>query len=97
MHALWVILACLAGTFTFGFLLTGFLSCADLDGLESTNRENGFRILSDAVFFGSFGFLTSGIAKNWSKHRDARRMVYTGLISLAALVIFLAFALLSRA
>src|SRR5580765_5363238 len=48
MHAFWVILACLAGTFTFGFLLAGLLSCADLDGLESTNREKGFRILIDA-------------------------------------------------
>ena len=97
MHALWVILACLAGVFTFGFLLAGFLSCADLDELESTNREKGFLILIDALLFGSLGFLTSGIAKNWSKHRDARRMVCTGLISLAALVIFLAFAMLSRA
>jgi hypothetical protein len=97
MHAFWVILACLAGTFTFGFLLAGLLSCADLDGLESTNREKGFRILIDAVFFASLGFLTSGVVKNWSKHRDARLMVYAGLISLAALVVFVGLAILSRA
>ena len=96
MHALWVILACLAGTLTFGFLLAGIVSCADLDGLESRNREERFLVLIDAVVFGSLGFLTSGMARNWSKHRDARRMVYTGLIFLAALVVFVGLALLSR-
>lgn len=88
MRALWLILTCFAGTFAFGFVLAGVLSCADLDGLESTNREKRILFLFDAVFFGSLGFLTSGFARNWGKQRDARRMVYAGLVSLAALFVF---------
>jgi hypothetical protein len=78
--------------FAFGLLLSGVLSCADFDSLESTNKGNHVFFLFDAVFFGSLGFLTSGIARNWSIQRDARRMVYAGLISLGALVIFVSLA-----
>jgi hypothetical protein len=93
MHALWLIFSCFAGTLAFGFLLAGLLSCADLDSLESTNKEKRILLLIDAVFLGSLGFLTSGIARNWTKQRDARRMVYAGLIFLAALVAFAGLAL----
>jgi hypothetical protein len=93
MHSLWVILSCFAGMFAFAFLLAGVLSCADLDGLESTDKERRMLFLFDALFFGSLGFLTSGIARNWAKFRDARRMVYTGLIFLVALVVFVSLAL----
>jgi uncharacterized PurR-regulated membrane protein YhhQ (DUF165 family) len=93
MHALWLVLSCFTGVFGFGILLAGVLSCADFDSLESTNKEKRMFLLFDAVFFGSLGFLTSGIARNWTKQRDARRMVYAGLVSLAALVVFAGLAL----
>ena len=88
MHALCLILSCFAGMFAFGFLLAGVLSCADFDSLDSVNREKRILLLFDAVFFGSIGFLTSGIARNWTKQKDARRLVYAGLVSLAALIVF---------
>lgn len=73
----------------FGFLLAGILGCADFTRLESpANREDKILRLIDAVCFGALGFLASGIAKNLSKQNDARRMVYAGLVSLAALAVF---------
>lgn len=93
MHALWVILSCFAGTLAFAFLLAGVLSCVDFDSLESTDKEKQTLFLFDVIFFGSLGFLTSGIVRNWSKQTDARRMVYAGLISLAGLVVFAGLAL----
>ncbi len=89
MHALWIILTCLAGTFAFGFLLAGILGCADFDRFESpASREDRVLLVIDAVLFGALGFLASGVAKNWSKQRDARRFVYAGLISLSAVAVF---------
>lgn len=89
MHAVWIILACLAAMLAFGFLLAGILGCAAFDRLDSpANRGDQVLRLVDAVVFGALGFLASGVAKNWGKQRDARRMVYAGLISLAALAVF---------
>lgn len=92
MHALWIILSCFAGMFAFGLLLSGVLSCVDFDSLESRNNEKQILFLLDAVFLASLGFLTSGVARNWTKQKDARRMVYAGLITLGALVIFVGLA-----
>jgi hypothetical protein len=86
---LWIALSCLAGTFAIGFLAAGMLGFADLERLGSpASRTDKVFQAVDGLLFGSLGFLVSGIFENWSKERDARRMIYSGLISLAALVFF---------
>ena len=82
-------MTCLTGMFAFGFLLAGILGCADFDRWETpASREARVLRAIDAVLFGALGFFASGVAKNWTKQRDARRLVYAGLVSLAAVAVF---------
>ena len=79
--------------FAFGFLLAGILGCADFDQLERPgSREDGLLRLLDFVVLGSLGFLSSGVVKDWTSRPQERRLVYTGLICLAAAVVFGSFA-----
>ena len=89
MHSLWIILACFAGMFAFGFLLAGVLGCQNFGkGDSGTNLKQNLRRCVDVTLFFGLGTVTSGLVENWSKERDARRMVYVGLLSLAALAVF---------
>jgi len=89
MHAIWIILTCFAAIFAFGFLLAGILGCADLDRLDRPSEPGGqLSRLFDAIVLGGIGFLLSGLASNWKKRPEERRMVYAGLASLAAVVAF---------
>jgi hypothetical protein len=89
MHAIWITLTCFGATFAFGFLLAGVLGFADLDQLDKPcERGKQFSRLFDAIVLGGIGFLLSGLASNWTKRPEERRMVYAGLASLAAAVVF---------
>jgi hypothetical protein len=86
MHSLWIVLTCFAGLLAFGFLLAGLLGFLDFERLNSPgNRIPG---LVDALLLGGAGFMVSSVAKNWSHGKEARRMIYTGLVALVILLVF---------
>ena len=86
MHTVWIILACFAGIFSFAFLTAGTLGLQDTPAPKS--RPGALFQLLDGIVFGSIGSILRGFVMNWSTHRDERRLVYTGLICLAALIVF---------
>jgi hypothetical protein len=89
MHTLWIILACFSGVFAFAFLLAG------VQGMQEENPEPPKDVsekishIVDATIFGSLGSMLRGVAKNCSKQLNERHLIYAGLISLAAFMVFL--------
>lgn len=92
MHTLWIILACFSGVFAFAFLLAG------VQGMQEENPEPPKDVsekishVLGAIIFGVLGSMPGsmlrGIAKNWNKQPNERRLVYAGLLCLAAFVVF---------
>jgi hypothetical protein len=86
MRPLFIILACFAGVFTFAFLLAGILGLQDT---QPPKDGRGFTLrLFDAIVLGGLGSVVLGFQKNWHTQREARAMIYAGLVALAALLLF---------
>jgi hypothetical protein len=90
MHALFVVLACFAGIFAFAFLLAGILNLQDFD--RETNRTETIFQVIDALVLGSIGTAVRAILRNWSARDEARRLIYTGLVSLILFFLFVGLA-----
>lgn len=91
MHTLWTIFACFSGIFAFAFLLAGVQGMQDEE--PPRNRSKLILLSCDITGVGALGEALRGAVKNWSKQPDERRLIYAGLFSLAAFVVFVCLAM----
>lgn len=86
MHTLFIILTCLAGLLGFSFLLAGIMGLQDPQ--PPKDWRGGMLRFMDAVFLGALGSIVLGFQKNWRTEKEARAMIYSGLVAFAAFLLF---------
>lgn len=90
MHTLWIILACFSGVFAFAYLLAGIMGMQDDE--PPNNRSKLILLSCDITGVSALGEALRGAAKNWSTRPDEHRLVYAGLLCLAASMVFVCLA-----
>jgi hypothetical protein len=90
MNILWIILACFSGMFAFAFLLAGIAGLQDTTPPKS--RAGAVFQFLDAIVLSGMASVIRGFRKNWSARTEERWLVFAGLTSLAASILFLCLA-----
>ena len=79
MHTLFIILGCFAGVFAFAFLLAGILA------LGATEPSRNWREFLEKT---SLSAQVRRALRRWRTQGETRTLIYVGMVSLAALVLF---------
>ena len=79
MHTLFIILACFAGVFAFAFFLAGMLA------LNATEPASNWREFLETI---SLSAQVRRVRQRWRTQSETRTLIYVGMVSLAALVLF---------